>query len=225
MLRTVESWLTLAAVIIAAVIVVLLVVKSYKYIRAFFKRLGLMHSLKKMCRRRKYKMERLSSCYGSIFRHTDGDDLLITTPTEKYAVKFFTCLRYKDTYTFSDIKHYTTASNAGMTLVNMNPFISGIAKPDPSLKIPHFYKAASGSVEEVEVTGGEESGALHPHRDAKSVLCVNPIPIELRRVKGNTTVQVFDGDELDGYTVYSGSALLSHLDDACADAPDYARAV
>ena len=168
MLRTVESWLTLAAVIIAAVTVVLLVVKSYKYIRAFFKRLGLMHSLKKMCRRRKYKMERLSSCYRSIFRPAEGDDLLITTPTEKYAVKFFTCLRYKDTYTFSDIKHYTTASNAGMTLVNMNPFISGMAKTDPSLKIPHFYKAANGSAEEVEVTGEEEQRRTPPPEHDRS---------------------------------------------------------
>lgn len=207
----IESWIIFAASVAAIVIVSLLVVKSYKYIRALAKRWQLMHSLKRVCRLKNYKMEKLSSYYRSIFRASDKNEILITTPKKKYCIKFFTCLRYKDTYTFADVKHYTTASNAGMTLVNMNPFISGISKKDPSLQIPHFSKVKNEGVTEFEITGGEVGDASRSYADAEMILCISPIPIEMRRVKGNTTVQMFDGDELDGYVVYSGKALLSYL--------------
>ncbi len=170
-----------------------------------------MRSLKRTCRRRKYKLEVIKSCYRSVISPVDGCELLITTPEKKYCVKFFTCLRYKDTYTFADVGHYTTESNAGMTLVNMNPFTSGMGRKDPSLAIEHFHRVENEGMNEMEIIGGETDDAPTAYPDAEMILCVNPIPVEMRCVKGSTTVQMFDGDVLDGYTVYSGKALLTLL--------------
>lgn len=46
-------------------------------------------------------------------------------------------------------------------------------------------------------------------RDAKPLLCLNPISVQMQKVKGSGVVTIFDGDELCGYTAYSASGLLN----------------
>lgn len=205
-----ESWIKLFAAIAAIAIPVFIVCVSYKYVRALVKRMSLMRSVKRVCREKGYRLEKLASCYKSVFRPTEEPELMITTPEKKLRVKFFACLKYGDTYTFENLKHYTTKSNAGMTLVNRGINPSGIAKKNYSLFLSPTHKVENEGVTEVEITGGTCVGSVEVF-DGESILCVNPIPIEMRRVSGSGTEQVFDGDKFDGYTVYSGNALCGAL--------------
>ena len=203
---TTKSWLILIATIAAAAVVITIVCKSFKYVRALFKRIALMKKLKSLCGKNGWTLDLLDSPYKSVFGATNGPELSMSKDGRRILVKFFTCLRYADTYTLSDIRRFTTESNAGMTLVNMKPFSSGIAAKDPALAIPHFHGVKNGTLREIEIVGGEDGG-IQSDEDAELILCVNPISIEMRRVAGSRTEQVFDGDVVDGYTVYSGGAL------------------
>ena len=187
-----------------------LIYKSFKYIRAFVKRSMLVAKLKKLCRENGYTMEKLSSYYKSVFTMTDGPEVLITTPDKKYCVKFFTCLRYKDTYTLADAEHYTTKSNVNMTLVDTKYPSSGLVNVG-ELWMPRIARFGAGVVNEVEVIDDGKDAKADEHPDAVKVLCMNPIPVEIRKVVKSTTEQVFDGDEVDGYTVYSGDGLCRAL--------------
>ncbi len=206
---SVKMWVNFIETVALIAIVIAVVLLSYKYVRAAVKRFILMRSIKKTCCGKRYKLEKLSSSYISVFRPTEKIQLLITTPETRYGVRFFTCLRYKDTYTFADARHYTTQSNAGTMLVNTNPLTTGMANKSSGILMPQTHKAGKGGMSEFEIVGKEAKNASCA--DTEMILCVNPIPIELRRVKGNTTVELFDGDELDGYTVYSGKGLLKLL--------------
>ena len=208
--RSVLSWAKVIAVIAAIAGGGVMLAKSVKYFRALWKRFCLLTRLKRICRRRKYGWKRLSSCYKSIFKVTDSPELLITIRDKKYAVKFFTCLRYRDTYTLENIDHYTTHSNTKMILLDSHYPSAGF-KVDSLMWMPRTARLESGIVKEVEVL--EDGGAAtEEYPDAEKILCVNPISVEMRRVVKNRTEQVFDGDKIDGYTVYSGKALCKLLD-------------
>lgn len=202
------SWskviVTLALIAAAAVIAY----KSIKYIRAFVKRVCLVVKLRYICRKNGYEIEKLASCYKSIWRPTDGAEILITTPEKKYEIKFFTCLRYRDTYTFDGIEHYTTRSNTKMLLVDSKYPSSGIANVG-ELWMPRTARAESGVINEIEVTG---SAPKTEYPGVEKILCINPVSVEIRRVVRSTTEQVFDGDKLDGCTVYSGDKLCHMIE-------------
>ena len=199
---------TLAVIAAAAVIAY----KSLKYIRAFVKRACLVVKLRNTCRKNGYEFEKLSSCYKSVWRPTNGAEILITTPEKKYEIKFFTCLRYRDTYTFDGIEHYTTKSNAKMLLLDSKYPSGGIANVG-ELWMPRTPRLESGIIEEVEVLDHSGSAMTEEYPDAEKILCINPVSVELRRVVENRTEQVFDGDVLDGCTVYGGDKLCHIIGD------------
>ena len=205
---SVHMWVKFISTVAAAALVIAALLFSYKYLRAAVKRFFLVRSIKKTCRKKKYKLEKLSSCWTSIFRPTYKSAFLITTPEGEYSVSFFSCLRYKDTYTFADARHYTTQSNAGTMLVNTKQLSTGMANKSEGMLMPQAHKPEKGDMKGFSVSGKETEDAAS---GAERILCINPVPIELRCVKGNTTVQMFDGDELDGYKVYSGKGLLEFL--------------
>lgn len=201
------SWANVIATLATIALLAVLVCRSFKYIRAFLKRLCLVAKLRHICRKNGWKYEKLSSCLGSILHPTDGPEILITTQKNKYEIKFFTCLRYRDTYTLEGIGHYTTKSNANMILLGDRPYPYGVntKSVDGEMLLPRMLRLGDDTLSEVTVEG--ENGSPEKVDDAVKILCVNPISIEMRRVAKSTTEQVFDGDELDGYTVYSGDKL------------------
>ena len=75
---------------------------------------------------------------------------------------------------------------------------------DSKLYLSPFYKSQNTYVRDVEITPEieEENGA-----STVNILCINPIAAKMEVVRANRAEEVFDGDEFQGYTVYSGNAL------------------
>ena len=210
--RSIWNWTKVIATLGGIAAACVLAGKSLKYIRAVWKRFTLMSRLRSICRKKGYKLKKLSSCYRSIFTVTDSPEILITTPQEKYEIKLFTCLRYRDTYTLADIDHFTTQSNANMILLGNPTYPSGMnpKNVDHSLIMPRFHRDRRDVIKEVTIEGADKKPA-EANTDATKILCLNPISIEVRRVEKSRTEQVFDGDELGGYRVYSGTGLCRLL--------------
>lgn len=202
------AWATVIGTVVAVAIAAVLIAKSWKYIRAFCKRRALVGRLKKLCRQRGYTFEKLASPYKSVFTLTDEPEVLITTPARKYAIKLFACLNHNDTYTLDGITHYTVQSNkkfmyAGHQGTAKSPNYSGATFRQ------WLHDPKNELLREVTLEGGKSDAG--ETEGAKKILCINPISVEVRRVAKSTTEQVFDGDEIDGHTVYSGDALCRAL--------------
>lgn len=208
-----ESWLILIVTAAVAAAAITLVCKSFKYIRALCKRFALVRKIKSICKKHGYALETLASPYKSVFIKNDSPELAITKDGTRYLVRFFTCLRLRDTYTLSDIDHYMTKSNAGMYLTDMKyNAMGGLVNIDREMMMPRIAHVNDGDAVEYTVESDTSYIDDAEFSDAVRILCVNPVSVEMRRVAGNTTEPVADGDVIDGHIVYSGSALCSMLD-------------
>ena len=204
----VVAWATVVGTIAAIIIAIVLIAKSWKYVRALCKRHSLKRRLKTLCRRNGYTFEKRASFYKSVFTVTNEPEIEIGTPEGKYSIKLFACLNHNDTYTLDTITHFTSQSN-GKVMYAGHP---GTPK-SPNVSAAHFlgwqHNPKNEIVNEVTLEGGNKDADAA--EGTKKILCINPIPVEVRRVAMSTTEQVFDGDEIDGHTVYSGDALCRAL--------------
>lgn len=202
------SWVKFIASLGGIALALWLFVKAWKYIRAILKRFSFMHRLKKTCREEGVKMQVLSSPYSSVFKPSDTSELLLDKDGELYSVKFFPCINAKDTYQFDEEGSYYTISNFKPIFLNMRFYSTGAHSPASTrVLLPKtlqynsklFKNSAKANFTEADIHG------------AKPLLCLNPIAVQMQKVKGSNVVTIFDGDELCGYTVYSAGGLLKFI--------------
>ena len=207
----IKSWLIFTAQIAAAVLIIVLLVKSYKYVRALFKRAALMRSIRAICRKNGCTcIER--NVYSSVFGRSNTAELTVVTDKKTYAIKFFACLKYKDTYTLSDLTSFTTTNNARPILLSFGIGNSGMVfnnKNEQQLALKRIVKA-DGTYINAENSG---SSVIFPDgENTEKILCINPISVEINVVRTNRPERIFDGEKFMYCTVYSGKALCEMLD-------------
>lgn len=207
----VYSWLKLLLTIAGIILAVLLLLKSSKYIRAVMKRYSFMHRLRKTCRKEDVKLTVLSSPYRSVFKPSDTSELLLEKDNTLYSLKFFPCINAKDTYLFDRDGNYHTISNFKPIYLR-SPRSPLDAGGIDSSKIRRLLLPLTLQYNDrIFKNSGQTNFTLSDIENAKPLLCLNPISVEMQMVKGSGTVTIFDGDTLCGYTVYSASGLLKML--------------
>lgn len=200
------SWVKFIAVIVGIALTVFLIIKARKYLRAVLKRSSFMRRLKKVCREEGVNMQVLSSPYSSVFKPSNTSEILLDKNGEKYSVKFFPCINAKDTYQFDEDGNYHTISNFKPILLNTRFYSTGAHNQTLStILLPKTLQYSDNIFKNSNKSNFTETDI----RNAKPLLCLNPISVQMQKVKGNGIATIFDGDELCGYTAYSAGGLLN----------------
>ncbi len=202
---TLTSWLFFLLQLAALIALLVLAVKAYAPIRAFVKRRSFCRRLRKVCREQGYTLT-CHALYRSLLFKSTTPELLITTPDVTYAIKFFACLRSKDSYTLTDLNSFYTTNNNKPIFLNMHfPTTgSGMMKGAPKL---HAISQSKDSYIKQEKT---RPAVTFPEGTEK-ILCIHPMAVEVNAVRTNHPERIFDGDSFCGCRVYSGSGLLALL--------------
>lgn len=208
-----EQWINLFSVITAIALSCIVVFKSYKYVRALFKRGTLIRKLKKICKQKNLSLIYDSKYYLSVFGKSSKNEITIISGEKQINVKMFACLKRKDIYTLTSINSFFTTNNLNPIFVSYTYPSSGLVlrkENERKLYLQRFYKSNNKFIKEE---------TINPEVDTKTgnnlinILCINPISAKIEVVRTNRAEQVFDGDTFKGYTVYSGNGLCSFLKD------------
>lgn len=199
---TLTSWLLFILELAAILAALCLLVKACILLRALIKRIKLLHRIKKLCRERGYALDCRPGYYTSLIAKSSAPELFITTPDKTYAVKFFACLKYKDSYTLTDLNSFYTTNNNKPIFVNLRfPTTgSGILKGKPNLH-------AITKSEESYIKQEKKRPAVSFPEGTEKLLCIHPMAVEVYAVRTNRPERIFDGDHFRDCTVCSGSGL------------------
>ena len=133
--------------------------------------------------------------------------MVIETGEKTYAVRFIACLKRHDTYTFTDVNSYYTATNFNPILWSNNYPVSLVTVPGRWL-LPRFATAKNEYLKEEVTRLPSETVDL---AGAEKILCIHPISVKVQVVHTNRGEDIFDGDTFKGHTVYSGNGLCKAL--------------
>ena len=202
-----QSWLILFAQLICIALSMLFVISEYKFVRALVKRVSLIVKIKKICREKDYRLY----CTAKAYTEWDGSSnvpaMIIRAGEKTYAVRFTACLKRKDTYTFTDVNSYYTATNFSPVLWSKNYPVSLVTVPGRWL-LPRFATAKNEYLKEEVTRLPSETLDL---AGAEKILCIHPISVKVQVVHTNRSEDIFDGDTFKGHTVYSGNGLCEML--------------
>ena len=170
-----------------------------------------MRRLKKVCRTQGISCTVLSSPYRSLFRRTGTPELILQKDKKTYALQFFPCVFFKDTYLFDRDGKYHTISNFNPIYLKTRYPTKGAhwwnEKVRKSL-VPKIYRA-DDHFETSDVTTKPiefpEDGGI------RRILCINPISVEMLRVNKNQTELIADGDFYEGCHIYSAAGFCRLL--------------
>lgn len=202
-----QNWLIFIAHIIAAIAIIVIIIKSFKYIRAFFKRSSLMRRLRAICKNKGYILKE-NNVYRSVIKSNTAPELCIKANDKLYLVKFFTCLKYRDTYTLTDHSSYFTSSNTAN--------IMAVIERSPLGTMPLHGRNEQRLWNKTTVKTGEhhikkeiknDSVSFKQGENIERILCINPISVDMQVVHTNRPEKVFDGERFKDCIVYSGSAM------------------
>ncbi len=180
---------------------------SYRYIRALFKRGSLWRRLKRIAKDKGYTLTRRRGFYLSVFRAADEADLTLKAKGKHYSIKFFACLKRKATYVLTGINSYYTKNN-------FNP-IFGILRTGRNrvfFPVGRFAQPKNDFITEVKERKEPQE---KPTDSSVKILCLSPVPVSIEAVHTNRPEPLFDGDLFHGYTVFSGNALCEFLKNGC----------
>ncbi|MBQ7344245.1 MAG: hypothetical protein IJW53_05745 [Clostridia bacterium] len=206
-----EQWINLISVVTAIALFCFTILKSYKYLRALFKRVSLIRKIKKICQQNNYCFSYDRNYYLSIFGKSSKHEMKIIGKEKTIYIKMFACLKRKDIYTLTSINSFFTSNNVNPIFVSYDyPSIGSVLKKESERKmyLPRFYQSRNNYVKEDSINPevDAEIGA-----DVINILCINPISAKIEVVRTNRAEEVFDGDEFKGYIVYSGNGLCDFL--------------
>lgn len=206
-----ERWLLFIKDFLIIALVFFCAIKSYKYIRAFFKRVRLLRRIKKICRQKGYVCT-TKRYFLSISRPKGDVEMQIKTADKTYAIKFFACLKRTQTYVFNNQGNYYTTNNFNPILIAYgSPKYTVLPKNDEEGKLytPRVMVSNNQYIVQKETKSGISLSGTE--NDVVPLLCLHPISIKVMVVRNNHPEQLFDGEEFQGYTVYSGEGLCKFL--------------
>lgn len=200
-----EQWIRIISFFTAVGLLFSILKSSHKYVRALLKRKSLIKRIKCICKDKTLHLKYGYKFYTSIFGKSSAPEVTIIASEKIYKIKMFACLRKKDIYTLTSPTSFFTTNNVNPIFVEYHYPTMAITKSrDSKLYLSPFYKSQNTYVRDVEITPEiEEDNSA----STVNILCINPIAAKMEVVRANRAEEVFDGDEFQGYTVYSGNAL------------------
>ena len=171
-----------------AVTGIALLVLAFPYVRCFFKRLLCFHKIKGACKRRGYALCGMHALWFLGGKNGVECDCYIETESELLAIKLFGAPRYRTVLVLCEDRSYFIRSFVSVVYPRFT--IDGNRRPLPSYD---FKIGCEG-------------------REARNILLVNPVPMEIRRQSGASEEVVSEGDLVCGAEVYSLPKLLLYLE-------------
>lgn len=202
-----QSWMILSAQLICIALSLLFVITEYKFVRALAKRISLIQKIKRICLEKGYRLYCTAKAYTEWDGASNVPAMVIETGEKTYAVRFIACLKRHDTYTFTDVNSYYTATNFNPILWSNNYPVSLVTVPGRWL-LPRFATAKNEYLKEEVTRLPAETLDLS---GAEKILCIHPISVKVQVVHTNRGEDIFDGDTFKGHTVYSGKGLCEVL--------------
>ncbi len=207
-----ERWLFFLKDVLIIVVILFLVFKSYKYIRAYVKRLKLLLKVKKLCKMKSFKCTAKKYFFSIISRSTTPE-MQIEAYEKTYIIKFFACLKRKQTYVLNNQGGYYTTNN-------FNPILISYGSPRYTV-LPHntaegelYMSRVLVSKNDYIIKEDQNNGVMPSPKTPKSIvpiLCIHPVSVDFMVVRNNRPERIFDGESFQGYTVYSGDGLYKFL--------------
>ncbi len=206
--RIIHSWALLFLQIAGIILAALLLLRLYDVLRALAKRVSLLVRLKKVCREQNIAMTVISSPYRSVLKPSQSSEILFVKEDVLYSLKFFPCLRFRDTYLFDQDGRYHLISTFNPIYLNLRYYTWGVdLYRNAHVLLPMTLQYKDDIVKKTKKTNFADkdvSGAV-------PLLCMHPVPCEIQKVEGTNRKIVCDGDTVCGYTVYSAAGLLKML--------------
>ena len=204
-----EQWIKIISIFTTVGLSFSVLKGSYKYIRAFSKRISLIRRIKRICKDKELHLNYGLKFYTSIFGKASTPELTITGSEKIYKIKMFACLKKKDIYTLTSPNSFFTTNNVNPIFIEYHyPTMAITKNHDSRLYLSPFYKSRDSYIKDIELTPEieEENGV-----NIVNILCINPIAAKIEVVRTNKAEEVFDGDEFKGYTIFSGNALCNFI--------------
>lgn len=183
-----KFWLILGAVVA--------LLAAFPYIRCLLKRLALVGKLKKLCRRRGYRLVGTHALWFLGGKRSARCDFYIEMPDDIIAVKLFGVSRRGVTLVFDDEGRYFIRQHIGFITH------SGTMKTDrdgPRIPLPPF-QFRYGFRDEWEL------------KRPRAVLLVHPVCFEIRQIKEHRERILGVGESVGGATLYTLSRLIGELE-------------
>ena len=180
-------------------LVVVTFVILFPYIRCFFKRLNCVRKIKKICRRKEYKIHTTHPLWFLGNKHSKKCDLYIETVNEVFAIKLFGMPRRRTVLVFKGNGEYFIRS-----FIAFAPYGSAIRYPiDSKPKLLSLFDFRYKYKHSWEI------------KTPRRILLVNPVPMEFRRqLRHGGEVIVGAGDIVNGMEIDSLPRLLGDLESA-----------
>lgn len=171
--------------IMCVLLAVMIILRIFRYIRALFKRISFIKSLKRVCKEHSYKLEIRQNPYKSIFFSSPKPVIVVTTNEKIFVVYFFTALRKGSALVFYD--------------ENYAEFWHYIMRQVPPLKRSKFYNLSDITLENNDLP-------------IEKVLLISPTPFQIYKGSSKGHAIVDNNEKMFGYTLYAGSGFCNMID-------------
>lgn len=171
--------------IMCVLLAVMIILRIFRYIRALFKRISFIKSLKRVCKEHAYKLEIRQNPYKSIFFSSSKPVIVVTTNEKIFVVYFFTALRKGSALVFYD--------------ENYAEFWHYIMRQVPPLKRSKFYNLSDITLENNDLP-------------IEKVLLISPTPFQIYKGSSEGHAIVDNNEKMFGYTLYAGSGFCNMID-------------
>lgn len=178
--------------IILAVLTVTLLI-YFIALRVVRKRLNFMRKLKKVCRKNDLRIKKERGFSRSLRNNTEGFDLIVSSRSTSYYIRFFAAYRRASHLTFCDDCTVKITTNIHKSRFKA---VLGLNKPR--------VKAISYSYMDTPPSNV---------KNAVKVLLVNPVPHDiLKKETDGSLTPIGTGEKLYGYTLYTATGFLNELE-------------
>ncbi len=178
--------------IILAVVTALLLIYLIA-LRVPRKRIAFMRKLKRFCKKNGFRIKKERGFIKSLRNNANGFDLIVSSRSTSYYVRFYAAYRRASHLTFCDENIVQVTTN-----IHNNRFkvVLGLDKLRVKNKSYSYSDKPPSSV-----------------KNAVKVLLVNPVPHDMFKMNpGGTVTPTGTGEKLYGYTLYTASGFLNMLE-------------
>lgn len=190
-LRGIYSYI--GVLIPTTVTAILLSILLYFLFRGIYKRIIFILKLKKVCKRKDYRLKTNIGFLASFKYSQERYHLTVDTPQIRFLVKYLPTYRYNSELIFQ-------SAEALSQRVNKNAHKSVLKT---ALGIKEKYKLRQFSFSDIRETSSKRT---------ERIVLMNPVPREAYAIKNQVKEPVGSRDRIFGYTLYNGSDFISELE-------------
>lgn len=157
------------------------------------KRLAFMRKLKKVCKKNGLRIKKEHGFFKSLRNNAEGFDLVVSSRSTSYYVRFYAAYRRASHLTFCDENTVAVTTN-----IHNNRFkvVLGMSKPRVKTLSYNYSDTPPSNV-----------------KNAVKVLLVNPVPHDIfKRSSGGTVTPIGTGEMIYDYMLYTATGFLNMIE-------------